>query len=107
MPLIVWTARKIAPTASAPRAPPARSSSSSEWLMAETCSRLSVRKSSAYWVLSMTAKAPSAEHALDSLEHSARLERLHHEVLGAGLDRFNHERLLPHGAAHEDARTRI
>src|SRR5215218_8054755 len=32
--------------------PTPRSSSSSEWLMAETCSRLSVRKSSAYWALS-------------------------------------------------------
>ena len=50
IPLIVWTARKIAPTGSSPPAP--RSSSSSEWLMADTCSRLSVRKSSAYWALS-------------------------------------------------------
>src|SRR5215204_7127210 len=50
MPLIVCTARKIAPTGSSPPVP--RSSSSSEWLMAETCSRLSVRKSSAYWALS-------------------------------------------------------
>src|SRR5215217_417368 len=47
---MVWTERKIAPTGSAPPSP--RSSSSSEWLMAETCSRLSVRKSSAYWALS-------------------------------------------------------
>ena len=46
------------------------------------------------------------QHPLDCLEHPARLERLDHEVAGTGLQRFLHQRLLSHGAAHEDARAR-
>src|SRR5256714_1602087 len=136
MPLIVWTERKIALTGSSPPVP--RSSSSREWLMAETCSRLSVRKSSAYWALSTRvsrdgrkssgpprrpegrdpARANAAgqrwdvllaspQHALHGFEHATGLERLHHEVLGAGLNRLDDERLLPHRAAHQHLRVRI
>src|SRR5689334_9500805 len=45
-----------------------------------------------------------AEDALDRLEDPAGLEGLDDEVLGAGLDRLDDERLLAHGAAHQDAR---
>src|SRR3954465_14272878 len=107
MPLMVCTARKIAPPAAVAPAPPApRWSSSSAWLTAVMCSRLSVRKSSAYWRLSIiivpasARRAParnSAEratlkahcltkNALHRFQHAARLERLDDEVLGAGLD---------------------
>src|SRR4051812_11447780 len=140
MPLIVCTPRKIALTGSSPPTP--RSSSSSEWLMAETCSRLSVRKSSAYWALSTRVSRPgrrewatrggheagarrararqgwcggwceatlcaSPQNALHCFEDSAGLERLDHEVLRTGLDRLDDQRLLPHGAAHQDPRLRI
>src|SRR2546425_758630 len=74
------------------------SHSSSSWLQALRCSRLSARNSSAYCERSME----SAEDALHGLEHARRLERLHDEILRAGLDRLDHEGLLTHGAAHED-----
>src|SRR5512142_2557553 len=109
MPLMVWTARKIestAPAASGRFAP--RSSSSSAWLTAVMCSRLSVRKSCAYSLVSTMGLARrSREHALHGLEHATGLERLHHEVLGASLDRLDDQRLLPHRAAHEDSRFRV
>src|SRR5213594_4896790 len=80
-----------------------RSHSSSSWLQALKCSRLSARNSSAYCDRSMW----SAEHALNGLEHARWLERLHDEVLRAGLDRLDDEGLLAHGAAHEDLRVGI
>src|SRR6185437_7586666 len=98
MPLIVWTERKISPTAAAAPGPVAsRSSSSSAWLTAAMCSLLSLRKSCAYWSVSTAASEGrrSAEHALHGFEHAAGLE---------GLD---DERLLAHRAAHEDPRMRI
>ena len=48
-----------------------------------------------------------AEHALDGLEHPARLEGLHDEVLRARLDRLDDQRLLSHRAAHQDLRPRV
>jgi hypothetical protein len=36
-----------------------------------------------------------SEHALHRFQHATRLERLHHEVLRAGLNGLDHERLLP------------
>src|SRR4030095_8311975 len=44
----------------------------------------------------------SAEHALYCLEHPGGLERFHHEILGARLDRLDHQGLLSHRATHED-----
>src|SRR5207244_7546916 len=48
-----------------------------------------------------------SQHALHGFEHAGGLERLHHEVLRTRLDRFHHQRLLPHGAAHEDLGVRV
>src|SRR6266536_1078295 len=106
MPLMVWTARKIDATAAdAPGPDASRSSSSSALLIPATCSRLSVRKSSAYWRLSTTTRVQrSAQHALHGLAQATRLERFHDEILRAGLDRLDDERLLPHRAAHQDPR---
>src|SRR5688500_9231403 len=126
IPLIVCTERKSALTDAAP--PEVRSSSSSDWVMADRCSLLSVRKRSAYRERSTRAGrwglvsrvgrrawsrrgrrevSPLSENSLHGLEHAARLERLDDEVLGACLDRLDHERLLSHRAAHQDARGRI
>src|SRR5947209_9658986 len=96
IPLTVCTARNSPPTGA--RFAGLRSHSSSSWLQALRCSRLSARNSSAYCERSME----SAEDALDGLEHARRLERLHDEILRAGLDRLDHEGLLAHCAAHED-----
>src|SRR5260370_15002016 len=96
MPFTVCTARNSPPTGAGLAA--ARSNSSSRWLQALRCSRLSARNSSAYCDRSMA----SAEHALHGLEDARRLKRLDHEVLSAGLDRFDDQRLLAHRAAHED-----
>src|SRR2546425_11799929 len=49
----------------------------------------------------------SAEDALYGLEHARRLERLHHEILRARLDRLDHEGLLTHRAAHQDLRVGV
>src|SRR5437773_889142 len=111
MPLIVWTARKMALTGpvddvTSPRPPPF-SSSSSDWLTAAMCSRLSTRNRSAYWRLSTQAPARSAEHALYCLQHATRLEGFDDEILRACLNRFHHQRLLAHRAAHQDLRLRI
>src|SRR4051812_9002779 len=75
--------------------------------MAETCSLLSVRKSSAYCAVFTTAQAPSPQHALDGLEYATRLEGLDDKVLRACLNGLHHERLLSHGAAHQHSRGRI
>src|SRR5260370_23636349 len=96
IPVTVCTARNSPPTGAGLAG--ARSHSSSRWLQALKCSRLSARNSSAYCDRSMA----SAEHALHGLEHARRLKRLDHEVLSAGLDRFDDQRLLAHRAAHED-----
>src|SRR2546430_14229377 len=101
MPCTVCTARNSRPAGAGLAG--ARSQSSSSWLQALRCSRLSARNSSAYCERSMA----SAEDALHRFEHARRLERLHDEVLRARLDRFDHERLLPHPAAHEDLRVGI
>jgi len=42
------------------------------------------------------------QDALYRLENTGRLEGLHDEILGPGLDRFDHQSLLSHGAAHQD-----
>src|SRR5213595_1068603 len=101
IPLTVCKARNSPPTGA--RFAGLRSHSSSSWLQALRCSRLSARNSSAYCERSME----SAEDALDGLEDARRLERLHDEILRAGLDRFHHQGLLAHGAAHEDLRVGI
>src|SRR6267142_1391420 len=101
IPLTVCTARKSPPTGA--RFAGLRSHSSSSWLQALRCSRLSARNSSAYCERSME----SAEDALHGLEDARRLERLHDEILRAGLDGLDHEGLLAHGAAHEDLRVGI
>ena len=44
----------------------------------------------------------SPEQSLHRFEHPRRLERLDDEILGAGLDRLDHQRLLAHRAAHQD-----
>src|SRR5205814_383737 len=80
-----------------------RSHSSSSWLQALKCSRLSARNSSAYCERSMD----SAEDPLHGFEDARRLERLHDEVLRSRLDRLDHQRLLPHRAAHQDLRVGI
>src|SRR5690606_27686886 len=49
----------------------------------------------------------STHYALHSFQYPAGLEGLHYEVPGSGLDGFNYQCLLSHGAAHEDARGRI
>src|SRR2546427_811134 len=98
MPFTVCTARNSPPTGAGLAG--ARSQSSSSWLQALKCSRLSARNSSAYCDRSMW----SAEHALNGLEHARWLERLHDEVLRAGLDRLDDEGLLAHRAAHENLR---
>src|SRR6267143_5464313 len=96
IPFTVCTARNSPPTGV--RFAGLFSHSSSSWLQALRCSRLSARNSSAYCERSMD----SAEDALHGLEDARRLERLHDEILRAGLDRLHHEGLLTHGAAHED-----
>src|SRR6266513_1496694 len=96
IPLTVCTARNSPPTGA--RFAGLRSHSSSSWLQALRCSRLSARNSSAYCERSME----SAEDALHGLEDARRLEWLHDEILRARLDRLDHEGLLTHGAAHED-----
>src|SRR5256885_10303260 len=96
MPFTVCTARNSPPTGAALAG--ARSQSSSSWLQALRCSRLSARNSSAYCERSME----SAEDPLHGLEDARRLERLHDEVLRPRLDRLDHERLLAHRAAPED-----
>src|SRR6266498_2499557 len=101
IPLTVCTARNSPPTGA--RFAGLRSHSSSSWLQALRCSRLSARNSSAYCERSME----STEDALDGLEDPRRLERLHDEILRTGLDRLDHEGLLAHGAAHEDLRVGI
>src|SRR5882762_5666899 len=101
IPFTVCTARNNPPTGVTLAG--LRSHSSSSWLQALRCSRLSARNSSAYCERSME----SAEHALHSLEDARRLERLHDEILRAGLNRFDHEGLLAHGTAHEDLRVGI
>src|SRR5256884_8361121 len=101
IPLTVWTARNRPPTGA--RFAGLRSRSSSSWLQALRCSRLSARNRSAYCERSME----SAEDALHGLEDARRLERLHDEILRAGLDRLDHKGLLAHGAAHEDLRVGI
>src|SRR5881296_2442152 len=93
IPLTVCTARNRPPTGAALAG--LRSHSSSSWLQALKCSRLSARNSSAYCERSMEL----AEHALDGLEDARGLERLDHEVFRARLDRLDHEGLLPHRAA--------
>src|SRR5881628_2811938 len=101
IPLTVCTARNSPPTGA--RFAGLRSHSSSSWLQALRCSRLSARNNSAYCERSME----SAEDALDGLEDARRLERLHDEILRAGLDRLDHKGLLAHSAAHEDLRVGI
>src|SRR5437867_10604028 len=101
MPFTVCTARNSPATGAALAG--LRSHSSSRWLHALKCSRLSARNSSAYCDRSME----SAEDALHGLEHARRLERLDDEVLRARLDRLHHERLLSHRAAHEDLRVGV
>src|SRR2546430_14896880 len=96
IPLTVCTARNSPPTGA--RFAGLRSHSSSSWLQALRCSRLSARNSSAYCERSME----SAEDALHGLEHARGLERLHDEILRAGLDGLDHEGLVTHCAAHED-----
>src|SRR5215218_2149466 len=67
--------------------PTPRSSSSSEWLMAETCSRLSVRKSSAYWALSTRVSLLGGGRwaAHGGREAGARRARLRRGYCGATL----------------------
>src|SRR5438445_10399503 len=96
IPLTVCTARNRPPTGA--RFAGLRSQSSSSWLQALRCSRLSARNSSAYCERSME----SAEDALHGLEDARRLERLDDEVLRAGLNGLDHEGLLAHRAAYED-----
>src|SRR5256886_6441985 len=96
IPLTVCTARNRPPTGA--RFAGLRSQSSSSWLQALRCSRLSARNSSAYCERSME----SAEDPLHGFEDARRLEGLHHEILRPGLNRLDHERLLAHRAAHED-----
>src|SRR6266511_4531 len=101
MPFAVHTVKGMAATSAVLAG--LRSHSSSRWLHALRCSRLSARNSSAYCDRSME----SAEHALHGLEDARRLERLDDEVLRPRLDRLDHERLLAHRAAHEDLRVGI
>src|SRR5213083_518466 len=101
IPLTVCTARNSPPTGA--RFAGLRSHSSSSWLQALRCSRLSARNSSAYCERSME----SAEEALDGLADARRLDRLHDEILRAGLDRLDRESLRAHGAPHEDLRVKI
>src|SRR5689334_23337916 len=103
MPLMLWIARKRALTGSG--AAGSRSQSSSSWLQARRCSRLSARNSAAYFGSAMGASL--AQDALDRFEDSGGLERFDDEILGAGLDRFDDQCLLPHRAAHEDLRVGI
>src|SRR2546426_7584527 len=98
MPFTVCTARNTPATGAGLAG--ARSHSSSSWLQALRCSRLSARNSSAYCDRSME----SAEDALYGLEHARRLERLHHEIFRARLDRLDHEGLLTHRARSEERR---
>src|SRR2546426_2876317 len=101
MPFTVCTARNTPATGAALAG--AASHSSSSWLQALRCSRLSARNRSAYCDRSME----SAEDALHGLEHARRLEWLHHEILRARLDRLDHEGLLTHRAAHQDLRVGV
>src|ERR1051326_1365002 len=96
MPFTVCTARNSPATGAGLAG--VRSQSSSSWLQALRCSRLSARNSSAYCDRSME----SAEDPLHGLEDARRLERLHHEILRPRLNRLDHERQLPHRAARED-----
>ncbi len=96
MPLIVWMARKSRSTGST--AAGSFSHSSRELLQALRCSRLSARNSAG--VLGQVHGL--RQDALYRLENTGRLEGLHHEILGPGLNRFDHQSLLPHGAAHQD-----
>src|SRR5438132_1430377 len=89
IPLTVCTARNSPPTGA--RFAGLRSHSSSSWLQALRCSRLSARNNSAYCERSME----SAEDALHGLEHARWLERLHDEILRAGLDRLDARRPAP------------
>src|SRR5256886_15641153 len=98
MPFTVCTARNSPPTGAGLAG--VRSQSSSSWLQAFRCSRLSARNSSAYCERSME----SAEDPLHGFEDARRLERLHHEIPRPRLNRLDHERLLAHRTAHEDLR---
>src|SRR6266849_1322857 len=102
IPLMLWMARKSPLTAS--DAAGSRSQSSSSWLQVRRCSLLSVRNSAAYFGSIMAA---SAQDALDRFEDPGRLEGLHHEILGPGLDRLDDQCLLAHRAAHENLRVGI
>src|SRR5215210_803795 len=130
---MVWTARNTPSTTC--RDPGSASRERRRWLIVETCSRDSERKSSPYCESSMRGvrKCESAkvrrcergrrggarqvtfalsysrtfalllsEYALHRLQHARGLERLDHEVPRAGLDGLDHQRLLAHGAAHQD-----
>src|SRR5439155_326950 len=93
-----------APSRSATTSATSISSSRPTTESSTACSSASrARNSSAYCERSME----SAEDALDGLEDARRLERLHDEILRAGLDRLHHQGLLAHGAAHEDLRVGI
>src|SRR5262245_39273387 len=80
-------------------APGVRSHSSNRALQERRCSRLSARNRAAYFGSAM---GRSAEDALDRFEHSRGLERFDDEVLGACLNRLDHQGLLAHGAAHQN-----
>src|SRR5437763_15417794 len=95
IPLTVCTARNSPPTGA--RFAGLRSHSSSSWLQALRCSRLSARNSSAYCERSME----SAEDALGGLEGARRLERLPGEVLRTRLDRLDAAGLRARGAARQ------
>src|SRR5437773_10179690 len=98
IPLTVCTARNSPPTGA--RFAGLRSHSSSSWLQALRCSRLSARNSSAYCERSME----SAEDALDGPEDARRLARLHDEILLSRLALLHHQRLLAHCPAHKPRR---
>src|SRR5437879_13197444 len=101
MPFTVCTARNSPRTGAGLAG--VRSQSSSSWLQALKCSRLSARNSSAYCERSMA----SAEDPLHGFEDARGLERLHDEVLRPRLNRLDHERLLPHRAAHAAPRVGV
>src|SRR5665213_1753648 len=105
IPLMLWTARNAAATASSEDGVVSISLSAS--VNSPMCSRPSLRNRSTYFERSSDISAILADDSLDRLEHAAGLERLDHEILCASLDGIHDERLLSHRAAHYDACTRI
>src|SRR6266516_2613471 len=98
-----WVAARVSPGRRPDRPPPG----SAPTRATTDCRRSSVRGFPP-GTARRTATGPwLAQNALHGFEHAGGLERLDNEVFRARLNGLDDQRLLPHGAAHQDLRVRI